>query len=518
MHSSANSSANLPADPSASPVSDIGANPLLDFRGLPRFDAIQPMHVTQAIDALLAEANAARERVGADAGPPTWDSLVEPLSDALDRLGRAWGAVRHLNGVVNTPELRDAYNANQPKIVAFFSDLAQDLRLYTKYRALHESAAFATLDVAKRKVIENELRDFKLGGAELSDVDKARLKSVNEELSELSTRFDENLLDAINAWELVVDDEAELAGIPADVLAEARSAARADARTGWKFTLRMPCYLPVMQYAQNRALRRRLHEGYATHASELGARPEWDNSPIIERILVLRREEAALLGYRNYAEVSLVAKMARSPAEVVAFLRDLGQRARPFAQRDYAALTAFAREHLALPDLAPWDIAFASEWLKTERYSFSEQEIRQYFPEDQVLSGLFRLTETIYGVRIREASAPTWHPSVRFFDITDGSGESVGHFYFDLYAREGKQGGAWMDQAINRRRIGASVQLPVAFLICNLSAPVGWEAGDVHARRSSDDLPRVRAWPAPPAHPRRRRGSFRHRRRGTRCH
>jgi len=448
-------------------------NPLLDFRGLPRFDAIRPVHVTPAMDVRLDEARAAVERVAADPQPASWDRVVEPIADTLDRFDRAWGAVRYLNAVVNAPELRDAYNANQPKAVAFFTDLAQDVRLYAKYRALREAPSFAALEPAQRRLIDNELRDFKLGGAELPDDKKARLKALHEELADLSTRFEEHLLDATNAWALYVDREAELAGIPADVLAEARTAAQADGKAGWKLTLRMPCFLPVMQYARNRELRRRLHEAHGTRASDLGANPEWDNGPVIERVLVLRRELAELLGYRNYAEVSLVPKMARNPAEVAAFLRDLALRARPFAQRDYAELVSFARDKLGLADIAPWDLAFATEQLKAERYAFSEQEVRQYFPEDQVLAGLFRVAETIYGIAIREGRAPTWHPSVRFFEITDRSGAIVGQFYFDLYAREGKQGGAWMDDAINRRRAGTVLQHPVAYLTCNLSAPVG---------------------------------------------
>ena len=449
------------------------ANPLLDFSGLPRFDAIRPAHVTPAVDALLEDARAAVERVATDPRPATWDRVAEPIADALDRLDRTWSAVSHLNAVVNSPELREAYNASQGKLVAFHTDLAQDLRLYAKYRALRDAPTFAALDPAQRMVIDNELRDFKLGGAELPDTDKARLKSLNAELADLSTKFEENTLDAIDAWAHYVGDAQELAGVPADVLAAAHASAQADGKPGWKLTLQMPCYLPVMQYALDRNLRRRVHEAYATHASELGANPAWDNGPVIERILVLRREEAVLLGYRNFAEVSLVPKMARTPAEVTAFLRDLASRARPFAQRDYAELVAFARAQLGLADLAPWDLAFASERLKADRYSFSEQEVRQYFPEDQVLAGMFRVTETLYGVRIREASAPTWHPAVRFFDIVDGSGALVGQFYFDLYARENKRSGAWMDDAINRRRSGASFQHPVAYLTCNLSAPAG---------------------------------------------
>jgi len=452
---------------------DAIANPLLEFQNLPRFDAIGAAHVTPAVDALIAQARAAVERVATDPRPATWESVVEPVTEAFDHLGRAWGTVAYLNAVVNTPELRGAYNANQPKLVDFYTDMAQDLRLYARYRALREGPSFAMLDASQRRLIDNELRDFKLGGAELSDVAKTRLKALNEEMADLSTRFEENVLDATNAWSLFVTHEEELAGIPADVMAAAREAAEAVGEPGWKLTLRMPCYLPVMQYAQNRALRRRLHEGYVTLGSELGANPQWDNGPVIERILVLRREEAQLLGYANYAEVSLVPKMAQTAAEVATFLRDLGSRARPFAQRDYAELVAFARSDLGLPDLAAWDLAFASEKLKANQFAFSEQDVRQYFPEDQVLAGLFRVTETIYGVHIRESSAPKWHPSVRFFEITDGRGALVGQFYLDLHARENKQDGAWMDDAINRRRSGTSVQHPVAYMTCNLSPPVG---------------------------------------------
>ncbi|MEO6565317.1 MAG: M3 family metallopeptidase [Casimicrobiaceae bacterium] len=448
------------------------SNPLLDFSGLPRFDAIRPDHIGPAVDALLNEARHTVETIAQDTVVPTWDSVVEPLATRLDRLDRAWGAVRHLNAVVNTPELRDAYNASLPQVIAFHTDLSQDLRIYDKYRALRAQAGFAALAPDRRKLIDNELRDFKLGGAELDAAGKARFKALQEELAELSTQFEEHLLDATNAWALYVTDPAELAGVPQDVLAAARDAATADGKEGWKLTLRGPCYLPVLQYAHNRGLRQRMHEAYSTRASELGANVEWNNSPIIERTLALRRESAELLGYRNYAEVSLVPKMAGTPDEVIAFLRDLARRARPYAERDYAELAAFARTELGLADFAPWDRAFAAERLKAQRYAYSEQEVRQYFPEDQVLQGLFRVVETIYGVQIREATAPTWHPSVRFFDIKDRHDVLVGQFYFDLYAREGKQGGAWMDDAINRRHVAGAIQHPVAYLTCNLSAPV----------------------------------------------
>ncbi len=451
---------------------DPNANPLLDFSGLPRFDAIRPEHVTPAVDLLVGVARAAVDAVATDTAPATWDTVCEPLADALDRLSRAWGAVEHLNAVVSTPGLRGAYHANLPKVTAFHADVAQDLRLFGRYRALAASPSYAALDAAKRRAVDNELRDFRLGGAELPDAQKARFKAVEEELAELAARFDDNLLDATSAWALYVDDRAALAGVPHDVLAEAKAAARVDGKPGWKLTLRVPCYLPVMSYAENRALRATVHRAYATRASEMGAAPRWDNTPLIRRILELRREAALLLGYANYAELSLVPKMAGSVDEVLTFLRDLARRARPFALRDYAELVDFARDELAIPDLAPWDIAYASEKLKAKRFAFSEQEIRRYFPENKVLTGLFRVAETLYGIAIRESRAPTWHPDVRFFDITDAAGALIGQFYLDTYARADKQGGAWMDDAINRRRIGARVQHPVAFLTCNLSAPV----------------------------------------------
>ena len=447
------------------------ANPLLDFSGLPRFDAIRAEHVTPAVDELLARARAAVENVATDARPATWDNVVEPLADTFDQLERAWGSVRHLNAVVNTPELRDAYNGNLPKVTAFYTELAQDLRLFGRYRELAASPTYAALDAAQKKVVQNELRDFRLGGAELPADRKARFKAIQEELAGLSAQFDDHVLDATNAWAHYVAREADLAGVPADVIAEARAEAEAEGKAGWKLTLRMPCYLPVMQYADNRELRATLHRAFATRASDLGANPEWDNGPVIRRILLLRREAAQLLDYRNYAEVSLVPKMAQTPDEVLGFLRDLGRRAKPFAVRDYTELAAFARDELALPDLAPWDVAYVSEKLKARRYAFSEQEVRQYFPESKVLAGLFRVVEAIYGVGIREAQAATWHPSVRFFEITDRSGALVGRFFLDNYARPGKQGGAWMDDAINRRRAGARLQHPVAYLTCNLSSP-----------------------------------------------
>ena len=367
--------------------------------------------------------------------------------------------------------MREAYNANLPKLASFHADLGQDQRLFGAYRALAGAPGFALLDPARRKLIDNTVRDFRLSGAELSDEKKVRFKAIEEELSRLSSRFEDNILDATNEYGLVIDDVARLSGVPADVLAAAKVAAEEDHKPGWKLTLRAPCYHPVMQYADERSLRKSLYLAYATRASEFG-KSEWDNSTLIDRIVDLRRESAELLGYKSHAEVSLVPKMARDPAEVLAFLRDLGARAKPFAERDMTELRAFARDRLGLSDLAAWDLPYASEKRRQACYSFSDQEVKAYFPEDRVLAGMFRVVETIFGVSIHASSAPVWHPTVRFFDVLDREGRMVGQFYLDLYARAAKRGGAWMDEAINRRRHGSALQHPVAYLIGNFSAPV----------------------------------------------
>jgi oligopeptidase A len=447
------------------------ANPLLEFPGLPRFDEITPADVDPAVNALLDGARATIAAIERDAAPPTWTSLIVPLTDRLDRLQRAWNAVRTLNAVVNTPALRDAYHANLPKITAFYADLGQNDALYRKFVALRAGPEFVTLSEGARRMIDNEIRDFRLGGAELDASGRARFKAIKEELAELGAAFDEHVLDTENAWAHYVDDVRDLAGVPADVVAQARAAAAAEGKPGYKLTLRMPCYLPVMQYADNRALRATMHRAVSTIASDLADNRALDNGPLINRIVLLRRESAELLGYRSFAEVSLVPKMAQSPPEVLAFLRDLARHARPYAERDYAEVSAFARDELAIADFAAWDLPYASEKLKASRYAYSEQEIKQYLPEAAVIAGLFRVVETIYGITIREARAAVWHPSVRFYEVRDDAGALLGEFYFDLYARESKQGGAWMDDAINRRLLDGAVQHPIAYMICNLSPP-----------------------------------------------
>jgi len=387
--------------------------------------------------------------------------------------------------VMDSPALREAYNAAQPRVTQYWTELGQDTQRFEKYKALAASSEYARLTPARRKIVDDALRDFRLGGAELPADRKPRYAAIQEELASLSTRFSENVLDATNAFSIVVD-QSRVAGIPADVLAAAREAAQKDGKEGFKFTLHMPSYWPVMQYADDRALRETLYRASATRASEFG-KAEWDNTGLIGRILELRREDAHMLGYANFAEVSLVPKMAHTPAQVLEFLRDLARRARPFAERDLAELRKFAREHLGLEKLESWDLAYASEKLRAARYAFSDQEVKQYFPEPQVVEGLFRVVEDLYQLRIVEARAETWHPDVRFYEVRSG-GAPIGQFYVDLYARPSKQGGAWMDGAISRRRVPTGIQLPVAYLNCNFSAPVRTEAGVKPALFTHDEV------------------------------
>ncbi|MBX9917400.1 MAG: M3 family metallopeptidase [Nitrosomonas sp.] len=460
------------------------SNPLLDFSGLPCFAEIKNEDITPAIEALLQENRAVIDKVRVDDKASTWQTFVQPMTDANERLSRAWGQVSHLNAVMNTPELRETYNANLPLITQFYAELSQDVRLFEKFKQLRASAEFDQLTPARKRIIDNELRDFRLGGAELPAEKKQRFLQIQEELSKLTSTFSDNLLDATNAYSLLIDDAEKVAGIPDDVLQSAQQSAAADGKTGWKFTLHMPSYLPVLQYADNRDLREQMYRAYATRASEFDSQGDSskDNMPLINKILELRREAAHMLGYDNYAEVSLATKMATSPQQVLDFLTKLAAKAKPYAVADLQALQQFAAEKLNLKKLEAWDLAYVSEKLQQERYAFSDQEVKQYFPEDKVLTGMFKVVEKLYGIRITLAAESRniqrWHPDVKFFDIHDANGELIGQFYLDLYARPTKRGGAWMDDAVTRRRIDDqhtakhAIQLPVAYLTCNFSAPV----------------------------------------------
>ncbi|OQS36023.1 oligopeptidase A [Chromobacterium haemolyticum] len=446
-------------------------NPLLDFSGLTRFADIKPEHISPAIDELLSAARAAVARLTAEQGAPSWESFVDPLTDATEHLGRAWGVVGHLNAVVNTPELREAYNANIPRISEFWTEMGQNLELYARFKALAASPEHADYSAARKKIVSNDLRDFCLSGAELPQAEKERFAAIQTRLAELSAKFEQNVLDATDAFSLYIEDKAELSGVPEDSLELFAAAAAGDDKSGYKITLQFPFYFPVLQYADNRALREKLYQANVQRASEFGP-SERDNSPIIREKLKLAREEAQLLGFANFAELSLFTKMAESPEQVIAFLRDLAARAKPFAVKDRQELEAFAAAELGLAKLEAWDLAYAAEKLRVARYAFSEQEVKQYFPESKVLPGLFGVVSTLFGVDVRPSSAPVWHPDVRFFDIHK-DGQLVGSFYFDLYARDGKRSGAWMDDARGRRSKSGQVQTPIAYLTCNFTRPVG---------------------------------------------
>ncbi|MFM0630160.1 M3 family metallopeptidase [Paraburkholderia xenovorans] len=456
-------------------------NPLLDFSDLPRFGEIRPEHVTPALDVLLADAAAAVERAAQPITPASWADVVEPVERATEPLSRAWSVVGHLNAVADTPELRAVYGENLPRVTEFWSSVGQNLALYEKYKALNASSDFASLTDERKKILGNALRDFRLSGAELPEDQKPHFAELQERQAALSKAFSDHVLDATNAYAYVVEagDETQLVGLPEDVVEAAKEAAEREGKTGYKFTLHFPSYFPVMQYSENRPMREAMYRAYVTRASELGpqygnGRPEWDNTAVLADQLKLRAEEAHMLGFNNFAEVSLAPKMAESPAQVMSFLEDLATRARPHAEQDWKELREFAANELGMSELQPWDMTFAAERLRQKRYSFSENEVKQYFPEDAVFKGLFKVTETLFGVRIRRDDAAVWHPDVRFFRVENQDGGLVAQFYLDLYAREGKRGGAWMDDARGRHKhTHGSVQTPVAYLTCNFSAPVG---------------------------------------------
>ncbi len=453
------------------------SNPLLDFTDLPLFDRIRPTDVAPALDQLLAEAEKALETVTAPDFPAEWTAIAAVLDVATERLGTAWGAVSHLNSVADTPELRAAYNAELPRTTEFWTRLGADERLYAKYKAIDT----ATLGAEQRQAHRNAMRNFVLSGADLQGAAKARFAEIQERQAEVSQKFSENALDATEAFAYYAT-ESELAGVPPDVVQSARAAAEAEGREGYKITLKMPSYLPVMQFADSAALRQRVYTAYSTRASDQSA-PEFhkfDNSRLIGEILSLRKEESALLGYPSFADVSLVPKMADSPAQVVAFLRDLAAKARPYALQDVADLRAFAAEQMGIADPQPWDWAYIGEKLKEQRYSFSEQEVKQYLPAPKVLAGLFKIVETLFDVSIRRDDAPVWHPSVEFYRIeragvAGGAPALVGQFYLDPSARAGKRGGAWMDDVRARwlRPDTGRLQTPVAHLVCNFSSGTG---------------------------------------------
>ena len=475
------------------------ANPLLDFNDLPLFDQITPTHVAPAVDELLAAAEVALNTATEADFPAAWSGISGVLDVATERLGRAWGAVSHLNSVADSPELRAAYNAALPKITEFFTRLGADERLYAKYKAINT----ATLNAEQKQAYKNAIRNFVLGGAELQGAARERFAAIQERQAELSQKFSENALDATDAFAYYAN-EAELEGVPADVLQTARAAAQTEGQEGFKLTLKMPCYLPVMQFAKSSPLRETLYRAYVTRASDQASAEtlKFDNTALIAEILALRLEEAKLLGYKNFGELSLAPKMADSPAQVIAFLRDLAAKARPFAQKDVADLQAFAATDLdpqqKAGTLNAWDLPYLGEKLKEARYSFSEQEVKQYFPLPKVLAGLFKIAETLFDIAISKSTAPIWQPNVVFYRIdrterlADGSSATrqIGQFYLDPAARAGKRGGAWMDDVRARwlRPDTGALQTPVAHLVCNFADATESDGVTKPAMLTHDDV------------------------------
>ena len=458
---------------------DPSSNPLLSFgRGIAQYDQVKPEQIAPAIEFLLSGCEAAVTKAIDPKTPASWNDLAEPLEDATEQLGRSWGVVSHLNAVADTPELRAAYGAMLPKVTAFFASLGQNLELYKRYKEIKAGAEFAKLSPEQQKVIDNSLRDFRLGGAELADDQKPRFTQIQDEQAALAKAFSDHVLDATDSFIHLVSSQADLIGLPEDAIAAAADTAKQKGLEGWAFTLHFPSYYPVQQYSQNRSLRRLLYEAYVTRASELAPQYskgniEWDNTHNMIEQLRLRDEEARMLGFDNYAALSLAPKMARDVSEVDSFLTDFAKRARPFAQKDWNELQEFARSLGLVDGIEPWDMAFVSERLKHERYAFSENELKQYFPLPKVLDGLFKVIQTLFSVNIQPASLPIWHPSVQSFEIRNTNNQIIAYFYLDPYARSGKRGGAWMDDARGRRLLAnGEIQAPVAYLVCNFAAPV----------------------------------------------
>ena len=462
------------------PSAELQKNPLIAFgRGICAYSEVKPSNIAPAIDFLLQRAQYAVNHAVDPSTPANWNDLVEPLEDATESLSRSWGVVSHLNSVGDTPELRAAYGEMLPKVTAFFSSLGQNLALYEKFKLLSQDSAFSKLNSAQKKVIENSLRDFRLGGAELSDADKPRFAEIQDEQALLGKAFSDHVLDATDEFIHLITDDADLTGLPEDAVAAAADLAQRKNLQGWAFSLHFPSYYPVMQYSENRSLRRLMYEAYVTRASELApqysqGKLDWDNTQNMLEQLKLRDEEAHMLGFKNYADLSLAPKMASTVEEVDTFLTNFAQKAKPFALKDWQELSDFAKTELSIANgLEPWDIAYASERLKQERYSFSENELKQYFPLPKVLEGLFGVIETLFGVKIEKADLPTWHTDVQSFSVKNATDKTVAYFYLDPYARSGKRGGAWMDDARGRRELpDGEIQIPVAYLVCNFAPPV----------------------------------------------
>ncbi|WP_417510783.1 oligopeptidase A [Methylophaga sp.] len=451
------------------------SNPLLENYPLPPFSEIKPEHVEPAVTQAISQARQAVDKLLTQVSHPTWETLVEPMEDIDVSIDRVWSPVSHMNSVVNSDELRKAYNACLPMLSEFGTELGQNEDLYRAYKQLAESAVYPSLDTAQKKVIDNAVRDFRLSGVELNQADRDEYKNITQKLTELSAKFEENLMDATHGWKKHITDKDTLSGLPESTIAMAEQFAKRDNVEGWVFTLDFPSYMPVMSYADNREFREEMYTAFATKASDQGPNAgQWDNTQVMADILKLRHRLANLLGFANHAERSLATKMAQSPEQVMDFLNDLAERSKPIAIKEFEELKAFAKETANMDELQAWDVTYFAEKLRQQRYSISQEELKPYFPEDKVVNGLFAVVNRLYGLVISERTdIDTWHKDVRFFEIRESNGNLRGQFYLDLYARQYKRGGAWMDECLVRRKTAKGLQTPVAFLTCNFSEPVG---------------------------------------------
>ena len=449
------------------------ANPLIDYEGLPPFSRITADHVEPAVDEVLASVRSRIEALLTD-GRFTWNELIAPLERELDRIARVWSPVRHLHSVASDDALRGAYNRCVPKISHFFTEIGQHRGLYAAYRAIAEGAEYEQLDTAQRKAVDDALRDFRLGGVDLPDAERERFAAIESELAELESRFEEHVLDATNGWKKPIERQEDLSGLGPDACAMARAAAEREGVDGWLLTLEFPLFHAVMTTANDRALRREVYEAWTTRASDQGPQAgQWDNGPLMERIVALRQEKAALLGYAHYADLSLATRMVGRSEDVLGFLNDLAGRALPAGREEISSLQAFAAEELGLDSLEAWDVGYVSEKLRQARYAISDESLKPYFPAPRVIDGLFKVVERLYGLRIEPVEGvETWHPDVSFYRVLGENGAERGSFYLDLYARPGKRGGAWMDDCTTRMPTAAGVRQPVAFLTCNLTPSV----------------------------------------------
>lgn len=452
------------------------SNPLLETHKLPPFADIRAEHVEPALEILLNESREAIDLLAqqAAATPPTWDNFSAPFEAVNDRLTQAWSPISHLNGTMNSPELREAYQACLEKLSAFGTWIGQHEGLFHGWKALKEGPAWASLDAAQRRTVENALRDFRLAGVDLPTDQKARYGEIQSRLSLLSNQYSNNVLDGTQAWHKDIDSLDALAGVPESALDTLKATAEAKGVPGYRITLDFPSFFPVVSYADSRELRREVYTAFSTRASDQSADTgKFDNAAILEEILSLRSDIAQLLGFATYADYSLATKMAESPEQVLEFLNDLARRALPQAKEEFAELSTYAHDELGLEVLEPWDVAYASEKLREARHAISQEQLRPYFPAPRVIDGLFQVVERLYGVRCEEDTEATrYHPDVQYFQITE-NGQPIAGFYLDLYAREGKRGGAWMADCRVRRQTKQGLQLPVAFLTCNFTAPVG---------------------------------------------